>query len=299
MKNVTVNSKTYKYASDFKNNDVLRAALNQLTKDTFSFSFEQWYNDGYWNSRYIPYTLFDSTKAVANVSICAIDFLVFGEKKTFVQIGTVMTDKHYRNKGLSRYLMERVLSEWKNKCDMIYLYANDDVKDFYPKFEFVPVTEYEYTKEINSNNTLPSPKTLDLTDEHDKELLQKYIRESRPISQVSMLDGEFLIMFHASFMSSGIYYIEKQDCVVFTDIDDDTLTITDIFSPHKVDIDDVALRFSTETVNKLKLDFTPIYTSSYEECTPSSAEDTTLFIQKGSEDLFQSNRLMFPHMSHT
>lgn len=298
MQTVTLNNKTYQYASDFKNDNILRAALNQLTKDTFNFSFEQWYKDGYWSSRYVPYTLFDGSKAVSNVSICAIDFLVFGEKKTFVQIGTVMTDKQYRNKGLSRYLMQRVLSEWKNKCDMIYLYANDDVKDFYPKFGFVPVSEYKYTKDLKSNNTLPSPKALNLTEKKDKALLQKYIRESQPISQVSMLDGEFLIMFHAAFMSSGIYYIEELDCVVFTEIDDDTLTITDIFSPHKVDIDDVASRFATETVKKLKLDFAPIDTLSF-ECTLSSAEDSTLFIQKGDEDLFQNNRLMFPHMSHT
>lgn len=298
MQIITIGNTTYQYASDYKNDDVLRVALNQLTKDTFNFSFENWYKDGYWNSRYVPYTLFDGSKAIANVSICAIDFLVLGEKKTFVQIGTVMTAKEYRNKGLSRYLMERVLSEWKNKCDMIYLYANDDVKDFYPKFGFVPVNEYEHTKDIKSNNTLPSPKALNLTDKQDKALLQKYIRESKPISQVSMLEGEFLIMFHASFMSSGIYYIEEQDCVVFAEKDDEVLIITDIFSPHKVDIDDVASRFATETVKKLKLDFIPIDTSSF-ECTSSSAEDSTLFIQKGSEDLFLDNKLMFPHMSHT
>lgn len=298
MKNITINNKAYQYASDFKNDDVLRAAFNGLTKDTFSFSFENWYNDGYWNSRYVPYTLFDEDKAVANVSICLIDFLIFGEKKTFLQIGTVMTAEEYRNKGLSRYLMEQVLLKYKDKCDMIYLYANDDVKDFYPKFGFVPVNEYQYAKQITGKSTSAAPKPLNLECEQDKALLQKYIRESKPISQVSMLDGEFLIMFHASFMSSGIHYIKEQDCVVFAETDDDTLIITDIFSPKEINIDDIAQSLADSSVKKLSLEFVPEDTSSF-DCTSDETEDSTLFILKGSEDLFISNRLMFPHLSHT
>lgn len=298
MKNVTINNKTYQYASDFKNDDALRLAFNELTKDTFSFSFENWYNDGYWNSRYVPYTLFDENKAVANVSICLIDFLVFGENKTFLQIGTVMTAKDYRNKGLSRYLMEQVLEEYKDKCDMIYLYANDDVKDFYPKFGFVPVNEYQYTKQVTGKSTSTAPKPLNLEDEQDITLLKKYIRESKPISQISMLDGEFLIMFHASFMSSGIYYIEEHDCLVFAEIDENTLTITDIFSPHEINIDEITQSLADNSVHKLILEFVPTDTSSF-DCTSNESEDSTLFILKGSEDLFKNNRLMFPHLSHT
>ena len=52
---------------------------------------------------------------------------VLGKKKNYIQIGTVMTDNEYRNKGLSRYLIEKIISEYKEKSDCIYLSANDTV----------------------------------------------------------------------------------------------------------------------------------------------------------------------------
>lgn len=59
-----------------------------------------------------------------------------------------MTDCEYRNKGISRKLMDKVLQDWKDKCDAIYLYANDSVLDFYPKFGFIKAKEYQYSKNI-------------------------------------------------------------------------------------------------------------------------------------------------------
>ncbi len=32
-----------------------------------------------------------------------------------------MTDEEYRGQGLCRALMERVIKEWEDKCDLIYL----------------------------------------------------------------------------------------------------------------------------------------------------------------------------------
>jgi hypothetical protein len=45
--------------------------------------------------------------------------------------------------------LEKVLGEWRRKYDLIYLFANDSVLDYYPKFGFSRVEEYQYLKEIN------------------------------------------------------------------------------------------------------------------------------------------------------
>lgn len=90
---------------------MLRRTFNNLTRETFGFDFEQWYIDGYWQKRYIPYSLLDGDRVVANISVNDLNFLVMGEKKRYIQLGTVMTDKAYRGLGLSRALMERVLDE--------------------------------------------------------------------------------------------------------------------------------------------------------------------------------------------
>lgn len=52
-----------------------------------------------------------------------------------------MTDVKYRDQGLLRIIMEKVIAEWKDKCELIYLFANDSVLDFYPKFGFDKVQQ--------------------------------------------------------------------------------------------------------------------------------------------------------------
>lgn len=83
-------------------------------------------------------------RVVSNVSVNHMVFDVCGEKKHYIQLGTVMTDPEYGGRGLNRILMERVLSEYEGKTDGIYLFANDTVLDYYPKFGFRPAKEYEY-----------------------------------------------------------------------------------------------------------------------------------------------------------
>ena len=85
----------------------------------------------------------DGNKLVANESVSIMKINILEEERIYIQIGTVMTDEEYRNQGLSRFLMEKVLSEWENKCDCIYLFANDTVLDFNPKFGFERVYEYQ------------------------------------------------------------------------------------------------------------------------------------------------------------
>jgi len=65
-------------------------------------SFESWYQLGYWNQNYIPYTLFEGGKALANVSVNQMNFNIIGKNYSAVQIGTVMTDENYRCQGLCR-----------------------------------------------------------------------------------------------------------------------------------------------------------------------------------------------------
>ncbi|WP_019850852.1 GNAT family N-acetyltransferase [Desulfitobacterium sp. PCE1] len=105
--------------SNIKDNDTLRHSYNSLAEKTFGLSFEEFYQNGYWTDKYIPYSLVDNGKVIANASVSIIKFLHYGQEKLCLQIGTVMTDIDYRNQGLSRYLIETILKEWKDKCNSI------------------------------------------------------------------------------------------------------------------------------------------------------------------------------------
>ncbi len=298
MEKVLINDREYAFIKDFKENALFRKSYNALTQRTYRFDFEQWYQSGYWGSGYIPYSLLDGENIVANVSASIVDCLVLGETKRYIQIGTVMTDSAYRNQGLARYLMEKVIEEWKNKCDMIYLFANDSVLDFYSKFGFTAVSEYQYSKTITKDNEVIAAEKLDMSLDNNRELIVEKVANSISISRLAMLKNVGLIMFYCtSFMSDKVYYLREQDMIAIAEFQGDTLYLQDIFSLSEVDLDNVIKSLTNKEVKTVVLGFIPNDVDSY--CVNLLQEDnTTLFVMKDKADLFQDNRLMFPVLSH-
>jgi Acetyltransferase (GNAT) domain len=116
---VILSNKEYLFLTSYQQENKYRLAFNNLSKKVFGLCFEVWYQSGYWKEKYMPYTLFDGDRAVANVSVNIMDFITFGKAQRYIQIGTVMTDEHYRHKNLNRYLMEKVFEDWYHKCNFI------------------------------------------------------------------------------------------------------------------------------------------------------------------------------------
>ncbi|KNF07644.1 hypothetical protein CLPU_14c00620 [Gottschalkia purinilytica] len=89
-----INDKKYIYRCNYKDDSTLRNSFNRLTEKTYGFNFKQWYENGYWGDKYIPYSLLDGDNVVSNVSVNIIDFLILGEQKRDVfAIKEVKLDK--------------------------------------------------------------------------------------------------------------------------------------------------------------------------------------------------------------
>ena len=292
-----VGGKRYTFTINFKEDEKLRSSFNALTKRTYGFDFEQWYQDGYWQEKYIPYSLVDGDEIVANISVNLMDFIVDGKEKRYIQIGTVMTEYAYRGLGLSRALMEKVLSDWKDKCELIYLFANDSVLYFYPKFGFTKVEEYQYSKTVFTKVNTSTVRKLEITDINDRNLLIHTVSNTVPFSQIAMINNLSLVMFYCtSFMKNNLYYIKDYDVVVVAEYVHDTLYLQDVFSTIKISLDKVIDALINEQTTKVVLGFTPQDDSSY-EINPSKEENTTLFVRAMNVDIF--NKGMFSVLSHT
>lgn len=135
----------------YQKNEKLRQSFNALAIETFNLSFEDWYQNGFWRENYIPYSIIVDERVIANVSVNTTDMIFAGNKKHLIQLGTVMTAKEYRNKGLIRQIMDKIEDDYKEKVDGIYLFANDTVLDFYPKFGFERSLEYQYSLQITNS----------------------------------------------------------------------------------------------------------------------------------------------------
>ena len=298
MEYVSINGRKYAFVKNYRRNEKLRKEYNKLTEKTYGFDFETWYQEGYWGEGHIPYTLFDGESAVSNVSVNKIKFSVLGEEKEYIQLGTVMTDKAYKKQGLSSYLIKRAIDDTKSECDLIYLFANKNVLDFYPKFGFRETKEYNYFKDINYVKTEAKIKKLDMNDIESKKFLYEKAKNSLSVSKVSMVNNSELIMFYCtSFMKNFVYYIENLDAVVIAENDGNILPIYDVFSGRKIELRNIINIMSLAETEKAVLGFTPD-----EEGFQNSMQndrDNVLFVYNRDKVIFDYNRLKFPELSHT
>ncbi|GAA4268198.1 GNAT family N-acetyltransferase [Hyunsoonleella aestuarii] len=298
MELIEVNNTNYGFVKDFKYKPEIRASFNDLTQAIFEFNFENWYLNGYWNDNYIPYSLLHKKKVISNVSVSKMEFIIANEKKVGVQIGTVMTHKEYRHQGLSQFIMEHVINEWKEQSDFVYLFANDSVLDFYPKFDFEIIDEYQYSKQLNTSNTLNSSlKKLNIDVKFDRELFLSILNDTSPIAKVSMQNNTSLIMFYcSSYKKNSIYYLEKLNTAIIMDIKDNTLYLSDVFSKEPVQLNDVIQIITNDTIKRVILGFTPLDEAGYDRSLIKTGD--TLFVMKGMANYFKNNYWRFPVLSH-
>ena len=92
---------------DYRDNAVLRRSFNELAGKTFGLDFEDWYQNGFWEDAYNPYSVVENGRVIANVSVNITDMLFDGSVRHFLQLGTVMTEETRRHQGCIRAIIDR------------------------------------------------------------------------------------------------------------------------------------------------------------------------------------------------
>ncbi|MFT4106452.1 MAG: GNAT family N-acetyltransferase [Lacrimispora sp.] len=287
----------YQLCKDVMRNDARRKAFNELADKTFQLSFENWYQDGYWEETNMPYTLFDGKKAVANVSANRMELIWQGKKCNYIQLGTVMTDVSYRNQGLSRLLMDEIMKDWETQCDAIFLFANKRVLDFYPKFGFKREKQYRYSTRVDKAPGLR--RKMDMSCLQDREMLKKYYLKSNPFSNLQVVNNYSVLMFYcSSFMKDSVYYIPQCDAVVIGEQEGSVFHCFEIFCDGGKNLNDMIRLAAPEGINEVILGFTPKDGLSY-KIKPVDDSDNALFVLKSKENIFEGQELIFPEIFHT
>lgn len=282
---------------NYRNQDHLRHSFNTLAMKTFDgLSFEQWHQNGYWNRRYNPHSMIMNEEVIANVSVNLMDFMWNGQRKHLIQLGTVMTDERYRNQGLIRRIMNEIDREYGSNTDGIYLFANNSVLDFYPKFGFRKAQEYRYTKCLSFTQEC-SMVQVPMRGKADWKKLEDAMQHSVSYSRFNMTDNDNLILFYVTgFMQENVYYNQKYDSYIIAETDSDTLTVHNVFSKTKHPLDTVLAAFG-HNIKQIILGFTPIDATGY-TISKFREEDCTLFVKGSVFDTFEKDQVMFPTLSH-
>lgn len=250
------------YIKDYKNDEFLRKSFNELASLVFGINFEEWYQNDFWNNRYVPFSYIEGNKVVANVSVNVLDLVIEGEQKNAIQIGTVMTHPDYRKRGLSASLMNKVLDEYQNKCDFMYLFANQTVLDFYPKFGFNSVTEFQYSMEYSpSKLDITGIRKLNCKNTEDVNFIYKFAYERVPVSKLFGTENTHsILMFYCMYVfNDDIYYLEREDVIVIYKKEKNQIDIFDIISKTEIKIDDVLSKITDRDTNKIVFHYTPDY----------------------------------------
>lgn len=293
----------YEYAVQIREDEEIRESFNELTVRTYGFDFEKWYQGGWWKSAYQPHVLMKGDKVVANVSVNPMICVVGGQEKRAVQLGTVMTDEACRNKGLSRYLMERVLEEWKDRCDLIYLFANDSVLDFYPKFGFAKAQEYAFAMDLKPGNQAEKKAVrLNIEKEKDRKKLLNMAAEAKTSYRLDIWREPGLLMFYGAGIGTihdDIYYIEEMEAVVIAKQQGTTCRILDVFSKREISLTEAACAVAAPGTDRLEFGFAPGQAEDGKiEAVPYENEDDTLFVMGEASQLFEQEKLKFPELTH-
>ena len=283
--------------NEIQNNTALRESFFTLAEDTFGLSFRDWYASGYWTDNYLPHCLVEDGRVVANVSVNRIPAVWRDRARRYIQLGTVMTHPQYRGRGLSRQLMEWVLELWGEKSDAVYLYANDSVLHFYPKFGFERATEYQFTLPFQAKQMALARK-LRMDDPADVKTLQRCYQKSNPFCALTVTDNFGLLMFYCSQRyRDSIYYIEEFDAVAVMDWENGQPCCLDLFCNKMVLPGDILASVLGCKTGVAPLGFAPKEALAA-AAEPIAAEDETLFVLQGGENPFCTQKVRFPVLSH-
>ncbi|MEB2301421.1 GNAT family N-acetyltransferase [Lysinibacillus xylanilyticus] len=289
----------YQLIYDYKDNQNYRESFNELAKLVFDLDFSQWYEKGCWNDQYICYSYIDGERVIANASISKMTVAVNGKVYKAIQVGTVMTHPDYRHKGLARKLMNDIIDKYEEQCEFIYLFANETVLDFYPKFGFSRVQESRYF--INADKLKKKSNTmirkLDAENNNDLSLLKLYAKERIPSSSIlGVKNNESLLMFYFLIaFPHSIYFIEEEDVIVLFEKEGEELHLFDVLSRSNIDVEEVLGYITTSDIKRIIFHFIPDCQDLESEVI--EAEDDVLFIRPMIK--FGTERPLFPLTSHS
>lgn len=274
------------FVKNYKNNEVLRKSFFELAKSTFDISFEDWYEQGFWGEGYIPFSFVEGEKVIANASVNVLELVINGERKKAIQIGTVMTHPDYQKRGLSASLMNKVIEEFEDQVDFMYLFANETVLEFYPKFGFKAVEEHIFsidfpldcTTDSNMNfsnftnltTSTPSAlaqasiRKLDVSQPEDLRLITKFASERLPVSQrFGTNNTKGIVMYYClNVFNDHIYYLENEDVIAIFGKENNHIDVFDIISINEMNesnIQNILAKIGGNDTVKATFHFTPDY----------------------------------------
>lgn len=250
---------------NFRDNELLRNNFFEFVNKIFpGLSFNQWYDKGYWTGKYIPHSLVKDNQIISNVSISKMKICMEGNFIQGIQFGTVGTLPEYRKQSMSKNLMDYVLDKYEESADLFFLFANDSVLNFYPKFGFEQKKEMVYILKSGIPKSNYKAVKLDIRNKFNFELIKGLLNNRLMLTEIfGSQNYQFITMWHIlNVFPENIYYLKDENIIFIYTIENNQLKIWDILFaepfnislclsniiPHKINIKSICFYFPPDQI---------------------------------------------------
>lgn len=241
------------YVTNCQHDEGLRQSYHAYTRAVFGFDLTAWHKKGYWDDRYIPHSLIDNGRVVANVSAALMTLQVNDKDMPAVQLGSVGVLPEYRGRGLARMLMERVLDIYRG-YPLIFLFAEGQVDGFYKRFGFRRIPEIQPCVRVNGIGTVNKSDKIPPEAEPVRRLIGAKLQRS---GILDARENPTIYWFHLLYeFPEDIYSIPDHDIVFLAKYDQDTVHVYDILSEKPVSLDQIEAYIRRPETRKICFHFT-------------------------------------------
>lgn len=203
------------------------ALLNPLVRELFDFDFDFWFRRGFWTEKYESYSLCDGGRMIAHVGVARQKVRVAGKEFLAIQFSAVGCIPEERGRGHVRRLIDNILRRYSGTP--VFLYANDSVTGFYPKFGFRPAEEKIPVAETVIDNDIAPVRCA------PEELRELAMKRRRPASDLfDALDSGEIRSFHLFGEYADKLYRLGPDLAVAAEQEEETLKLYELFSEHQI-----------------------------------------------------------------
>jgi predicted N-acetyltransferase YhbS len=221
-------------------------------------SFRRWYELGGWNEDYRAFAITDGSEIVASASLHRMNIVLNGRALTGWQLGAVGVVPEWRGRGLQRPIMERLL--WSVPAgDIVFLFANDSVLDFYPNFGFRRVVETTFSVDHAVEPSREHLRVLSLENADDRALLGRIASQASPVTRdFGARDYRGILLWYwANFYEGCFHYCEREDAIFVAEEENGTLRLCDVLSREPFGLREWLPALARRPAQRIEFGFTP------------------------------------------
>lgn len=221
-------------------------------------SFRRWAEYSGWRENYRVFALLDGSRIVASASLSRMDLVLHGRALRGWQLGAVGTDPGYRRRGLQRRVLEQVLASVGAE-DLVFLFANHEVSDFYPRFGFRRARETVFTAEHRAQPAGSPLRLLAADCATDRALLARIAAEAEP--SAASFDargyGSIVLWYLCNHHALHLRYVPEHEALIVAERAGSTLLIHGVLARTRFDLAQQIPRMIDAPIERLEFFYSP------------------------------------------